>query len=117
MTRRWLTLAAAAVCLACTQVASAAERLPYPEIVDTIRSLAAEHLGRKKSDINTVDSLFAQGMSESTFGALVVAIQDEFGVVIPDDEIRQAKWSDPMVGLSVRRLAELVEKRMQSAPF
>jgi acyl carrier protein len=114
MTRRWLTLAAAAVCLACTQAASAAERLPYPEIVDTIRSLAAEHLGRKKSDISTVDSLFAQGMSESTFGALVIAVQDEFGVVIPDDEIRQAKWNDPMVGLSVRRLAELVEKRMQS---
>ncbi len=57
-----------------------------------------EHLGRKKADINTVDSLFAQGMRESTFSALVIAIQQEFGVVIPDDEIRQAKWNDPMVG-------------------
>ena len=107
---------AAAACLACTLTATAAERLPYPQIVDAVRSLAAEHLGRKKSDISTVDSLFAQGMTESTLGALVVAIQDEFGVVIPDDEIRQAKWNDPMVGLSVRRLADLVEKRMRE-PF
>ena len=107
-------LAAAAAGLACALTATAAERLPYPEIVDTVRSLAAEHLGRNKSDISSVDSLFAQGMSESTFGALVVAIQDEFGVVIPDEDIRQAKWNDPMVGLSVRRLADLVEKRMRS---
>jgi acyl carrier protein len=106
-------LAIAAAGLAGTLTAAAAERLPYAEIVDTVRSLAAEHLGRKKSDISTVDSLFAQGMTESTFGALVIAIQDEFGVVIPDDEIRQARWNDPMVGLSVRRLAELVEKRMR----
>ena len=109
-------LALAAAGLACTLTATAAERLPYAEIVDAVRSLAAEHLGRKKSDINTVDSLFAQGMSEPTFIALVIAIQDEFGVVIPDDEIRQARWNDPMVGLSVRRLAELVEKRMRE-PF
>jgi acyl carrier protein len=107
-------LAFAAAGLACALTATAAERLPYPEILDTVRSLAAEHLGRKKSDVSTVDSLFAQGMTESTFGALVVAIQHEFGVVIPDDEIRQAKWNDPMVGLSVRRLAQLVDRQMKS---
>ena len=113
MTRRGLVraLLVGGVCLV---PAWAAEQLPYAEIVDRIRALAAEHLGRKKSEVNTVESLFAQGMRESTLDALVIAIQDEFGVVIPLDEVRQSKWNDPAVGLSVRRLAEMVEKHMRA---
>jgi acyl carrier protein len=114
MRRRGLMLAMVWAGVGLVPCATAAERLPYPEIVDGIRALAAEHLGRKKSDVNTVESLFAQGMRESTLEALVVAIQDEFGVVIPHDEIRQAKWNDPATGLSVRRLADIVEKHMRA---
>ena len=116
MTRRGLTLAMTTIMAAgmgWMSGANAAERVPYPEIVEGIRTLAAEHLGRKKSDINTVESLFAQGMRESTLDALVVAIQDEFNVAIPLDEIRQAKWNDPAAGLSVRRLADIVEKHLR----
>jgi acyl carrier protein len=90
--------------------------VPYQEIVDTVHELAAHELGRKRSDLNTVDSLFAQGMSERQFAALITAIQNEFGVVIPDNEIQQGKWNDPVVRLSIRRLAQLVERQMRQSP-
>ena len=108
----WLALLA----LALAQPAGSADRVPYQDIVDSVQSLAAEILGRKKSDISTVDSLFVQGMRESQFDALVVAVQDEFGVVLPAEEIQQAKFSDPAVRLSIRRLASLVEKQMRLSP-
>ena len=92
------------------------ERLPFWDIVDTVRSLAAQELGRKKADVSTIDSLFKQGMRESQFSNLVNAIQNEFNVVLPEREIQQQKWNDPVVGLSVRRLAELVQKEMQQGP-
>jgi hypothetical protein len=73
-----------------------------------------EQVGRKPGDINTVQSLFAQGFTERDFGELVVAVQMEFNVVIPDNEIQQGKWNDAVRGFSVRRLAELVARRCRS---
>ena len=112
--RRRVLKGLAVMAVACVPIAMSREPMPFWDIVETVRSLAADHLGRKRSDVNTVDSLFAQGMGEDAFDALMIAVQDEFGVVIPDNEIHQAKWNDPMAGLSVRRIAQMVEKRMQS---
>jgi len=88
--------------------AAAAPSLPYQDVVDGVRQLAAQQLGRKPSEIDTVSSLFGQGLTENGLSALVIAIQQEFGVVIPDDEIHRAKYNDTIVGLSVRRLASMV---------
>jgi acyl carrier protein len=82
--------------------------LPLSEIVDTVRGLAAEQIGIKKADLDVTRSLAAQGLSENGLHALVITIQDEFGVVIPDDELRNAKSEDPVRVLSVQRLAEMV---------
>jgi len=90
--------------------AAAAPSLPYHEIVDGVRQLAAQQLGRRPNEIDTVSSLFGQGLTENGLTALVIAIQDEFGVVIPDDEIHHAKYNDTIVGLSVRRLADMVQR-------
>ena len=81
---------------------------PMAEIVDTVRELAADQIGIKKSDLDVTRSLAAQGLSEKGLHVLVITIQDEFGVVIPDDVLRNAKWDDPVRALSVQRLAELV---------
>jgi hypothetical protein len=35
-------------------------------------------------------------------------------VVIPANELLQAKWKDDVAGLSVRRLAQMVERQMRS---
>jgi len=84
--------------------------VPYHEIVDGVRSLAAQQIGRPATDIDTISSLFGQGLTENGLTELVVAIQNEFGVVIPDDEIHHAKYNDTIVGLSVRRLASIVQR-------
>ena len=91
----------AAPCLALPPV-------PMAEIVDTIRELAADQIGIRKTDLEVTRSLAAQGMSEKGLHVLVIAIQDEFGVVIPDDALWQAKRDDSVRALSVQRLAELV---------
>jgi len=110
------TFLALLMCAALSRPGVAADRLPFWEIVDTVHSLAAHELGRKKADVSTIDSLFKQGMRESQFSNLISAIQNEFDVVLPEQEIQQEKWNDPVVGLSVRRLAQLVQKEMQQAP-
>ena len=88
--------------------------LPYGEVVDTIRSMAASYLGRRAFEVNTIDSLFKQGMNEKQFDAMINEIEDEFRVELPGNEIHQAKWNDPVVGLSVRHLADMVMRRMHN---
>jgi acyl carrier protein len=87
--------------------------VPMHEIVETVRDLAAAQLGRKPSEIDTIQSLFAQGLTENGLAELVSAIQIEFGVVIPDNEIHRGKWNDAVRGFSVRRLADLVAAHLR----
>ncbi len=93
--------------------AAGAQPVPFHGIVDTVRDLAAARMGCKPTEINTVQSLFAQGLSEQGLMNLVVDIQMEFNVVIPESEIQHGKWNDPVRGFSVRRLAELVAAHMR----
>lgn len=99
--------------LALATPGTAAQPVPMHEIIDTVRELAAVQVGRKPNDINTVQSLFAQGFSERDLMELVGAVQMEFNIVIPDNEIQHGKWNDAVRGFSVRRLAELVARQMQ----
>jgi acyl carrier protein len=111
--RAWTAAACVAASLALASTGMAATPLPHAEIVDTVRDLAARQIGRKPAEINTVQSLFAQGLTEKGLMELVTDIQMEFNVVIPDSEIQHGKWNDPVRGFSVRRLADLVERQMQ----
>jgi len=111
--RRTRLYASLLVLAASAPPALALPPVPYNEIVDTVRSLAAELLERKPEEVDTVRSLFAQGLTEKEFMALMISIQDELGVVIPDDELHRAKHDDANPGLSVRRLADMVYKHMQ----
>jgi acyl carrier protein len=108
--------ALAVVLLACAVLAApradALPPLPLNEIVDTVRELAAAQIGRPAGEINTVQSLFAQGLTENGLAELVSAIDQEFGVVIPDSEIHRGKWNDTVSGFSCRRLADLVAAQM-----
>ena len=98
--------------LALAAPAGAAQPVPMNEIIEKVRDLAAAQVGRKPGDINTIQSLFAQGFSERDFMELVGTVQMEFNIVIPDNEIQQGKWDDAVRGFSVRRLAELVARQM-----
>jgi acyl carrier protein len=112
MMRSWIVAATLAAGLGFAPPAASAPAVPMFEIVDTIRGLAAEQLGRKKSEIVVIQSLFEQGLDERGLTELVVAIEGEFGVVLGADEITIGKWNDPVHPLTVRRLAELVASRM-----
>ena len=112
--RAWLATAVIATGMALAQPGLAADRLPYPEILDTVRALAADELGVKASDIDTLRSLAAQGMSVKQLHSLIIAMQQEFRVVIPENELAQAKWNDEVTPLSVQRLAQMVSRQMQS---
>src|SRR5262245_17317161 len=106
----------AAAVLAVSVMAPRCEALPpltYAEIVETVRELASREMGRKAADIDTVRSLFAQGVTENQFSALMVDIQDEFGVVLRDDELARLKWNDAKSGVSVRQLADLVSRHQR----
>jgi hypothetical protein len=81
--------------------------------VETIRVLAADHLGVKATDVEHVSSLFAQGMNEKTFDALVVACSRNSAWC----SIRRsstAKWNDKTRAMSIRRLADMVERQLRS---
>jgi len=84
------------------------------EVRDTVRELAAAEIGVKKKDINIVDSLADQGFDERSLRSLIVAVQQEFNVVIPDNEIYEAKQREPAVPLSVRVIADLVVQHQRS---
>src|SRR5690349_15727923 len=94
--------------LLASQPGHALPPVPMHEIVDTVRELAAAQIGRPAAEINTIQSLFGQGLTENGLTELVGAIDQEFGVVIPDSEIHRGKWNDTVTGFSVRRLADLV---------
>jgi acyl carrier protein len=114
--RRALIAALLAIGSLAVPPGAGAQPAPYHEIVDTVRDLAAARMGRKPTEINTVQSLFAQGLSEQGLMDLVVDIQMEFNVVIPESEIQHGKWNDPVRGFSVRRLADLVAAQQQQRP-
>jgi acyl carrier protein len=111
--RPWIAIAMFAAGFAAPPPGAALEPVTYAEIIQTIRGLAADHLGVKAADVDTVSSLFSQGMNEKSFDALVVEIQQEFGVVLDANDLRQAKWNDSVRALSVRRLADMVERQMR----
>jgi acyl carrier protein len=107
---------AAALLLAGMAVAPRSEAVPpvpYHEIVESTRALAAGYVGRKAEEIDTTRSLAAQGMNEKMLRALVIDLQQEFGVVIPEEQLRRARWDDPIAGLTVRRLAQMVDRQMK----
>src|SRR6185369_10488027 len=111
--RQWIVLSMFAAGFAAAPPCPALEPMTYTEIVETIRALAADHLGVKTADVDTVSSLFSQGLNEKSFDALVVEVQQEFGVVLDANGIRQAKWNDNARALSVRRLADMVDRQMR----
>jgi len=111
--RAALAVAWLAAGLALARPVVAAQPVAMNEIIDTVRDLAAKQIDRKPLEINTVQSLFAQGYTERDLIELVGAVQMEFNIVIPDNEIQQGKWTDPVRGFSVRRLAELVDAQMR----
>jgi len=95
----------------------AAPPVSIMEIRDTVRELAAAEIGVKKKDINIVDSLAVQGFNEQSLRSLIVAVQQEFNVVIPEDEIYQAKQNEPAVPLSIRVIADLVARHQRQQPW
>jgi len=115
---KFALLAAALVACAGNLVppCAAGNPLPYGEIVASVRRLAASNLDRKPSEINTVQPLAAQGLDDRRLNSLIIDIQQEFGVVLSTTELQQTRWNDAHTGLSVRQLAQMVERRMREQP-
>ena len=112
--RGWLAACVVAAGVALAPCAAAGAPLPILQVIDTVRGLAAEEIGAKKSDIDTFTSLADQGFDETSLRSLIVSVQQEFGVVISELEIHQAKAREPNVPLSVRVIAELVVRHQRS---
>ena len=81
--------------------------LPTTSVVMRVRAQVAELLGKRPTDVDVGRSLAAQGADELDLVELVMAVEEEFGVSITDDEIgRHGAWNT----LSVQRLAEIIQK-------
>ena len=114
--RAWLAATLFAAGMACSLPGETAPPVPYHEIVDTVREMAAERMGVKKEDVDTARSLMAQGLSEKNLISLLSEVQSEFNVVFRDDEMARRRWNDSVSPLTVRRIAELVSEQMREPP-
>jgi hypothetical protein len=114
--RAWLAAAILVAAVGIARPVVAAPPVPYHEIVDTVRELAAEHMGLRKADVDTTRSLMVQGLSEKNLVSLLSAVQTEFNVVFRDDEMARRRWNDSASPLTVRRIAELVSEQMRESP-
>ena len=68
-------------------------------------------MGRKPTEIDTVQSLSSQGLSEK--GLMILVIDDpawNSTWCFPKSDIRQGKWTDTVHGSAVRRLADMVAR-------
>jgi hypothetical protein len=114
--RAWLAAAILVAAVGIARPVVAAPPVPYHEIVDTVRELAAEHMGLRKADVDTTRSLMVQGLSEKNLVSLLSAVQTEFNVVFRDDEMARRRWNDSVSPLTVRRIADLVSEQMREPP-
>ena len=87
------------------------------EVRDTVRALAAAEIGVKKKDINMIQSLADQGFDERSLRSLIVSVQQEFGVVISEQEMFEARAREPAVPLSVRVIADLVMQHQRDSQW
>jgi acyl carrier protein len=75
------------------------------EILDGLRDAARAALPRGRIVGADADLANDLGLDSMTATALVVAIEDRFQVVLPDDELVHCKRVGDLVGLVRRRLA------------
>jgi acyl carrier protein len=91
-----------------------AAAVPAAELVARVRAEAARLLGKPAADVDVSRPLVAQGASDSDLVALVLGLEDAFGVEIPDSAFG-ADEQQLRQGLTVRRIAAVIaEKRPKS---
>jgi len=117
MRRGVLALLLAAGALATAAPAPAPDAsLSMVEIIDKVRTQAATQLGRRKADVETTRSLFAQGLDELDLVELVMALEESFKVPIPDAELAPVDDKDGFKKITVQRLAEVVAAQLHVKP-
>ncbi len=79
---------------------------PSQPTLDRVRSEVASILQKESAQINVATPLVAQGADELDIVEIVMAVEDEFNVEIPDSEIGEAGKT-----LTVQKLAEIVYRR------
>jgi len=108
MTRVLVVAAMATLGLALPRPGAAASPVSPVEVIATVRALAAAEIGVKANDIDIHKSLAAQGFDEHSLRSLIIAVQQEYSVMISEREMHEARWNEPAVPLSVRLIADLV---------
>ena len=105
--REWIAVVALAAAALDVPPVRAATPVASVEILDRVRALTAELLGRKKSAVEIARPLSEQGMDELDLVELVMALEEEFSIELPDSEVAP-KGKESFTTLTVQQLAEIV---------
>ncbi len=98
--------------LATVRPVAADAPMPVNEILMRVRAEVAELIGKKPAEVDVARSLASQGADELDIVEIVMTLEEEFDVSIPDDAIESGgAWNT----VSVQRLAQIVQKLKRSA--
>ena len=101
MIRRVLGVAAFALLIACGPILAAEEPASIVDVYSRARSLVCGQLGIQAGQIEPNKPLRELGMDELDFVELIMALEEEFGVAIPDEAVDDE-------AVTTHRLAEVV---------
>jgi acyl carrier protein len=106
---RRLVAAAAAVWLVASGYAQSADAIER-----RVRAVTSLQLGVESKNIEPTRRLSDYGMDELDLVEFVMSLEEEFGISIPDDALKWKKSKDWMDAITVRRLTEIVDERLNA---
>lgn len=86
---------------------------PEQQTVERVRSEVAAVLNADAAQIDITQPLVAQGADELDIVEIVMAIEDAFGITIPDRAIGET-IDEVSQTLTVQKLAEIVSRQQQA---
>jgi acyl carrier protein len=83
--------------------------IPLNEIVIRVRAQVAGVLNKRPTDVAMGRALAAQGADELDIVEIIMALEEEFHVTIPDDAVEEhgGQWNT----LNVQRLAQIIQRQ------
>lgn len=75
------------------------------DVLPTLMTLASERFGKRSADLRPADDLFdALGIDSVEAMSLVTALEERFGIEIPDYEVQDVRTFEELAAVIARRV-------------